>query len=79
MYVSYNEYILSVFLLYFTAFDIKLYVSTIWTFWWEFLREVDGSGILKYFSLVVMVFKSREFCEQKSFRIRLPSASLKKF
>ena len=53
MYVSYNEYILSVFLLYFTAFDIKLYVSIIWTFRWEFLREADGSGILQEFLIVI--------------------------
>ena len=33
-------------LLYFTAFDIKSYFSTIGTFPWEFLREADGSGIL---------------------------------
>ena len=51
MYVSYNEYILSVFLLYFTAFDIKSYVS--WTFRWEFLREADGSGILQEFLIVI--------------------------
>ena len=44
--------------IYFTAFDIKWYVSNIRIFRWEFLRESDGSGILQEFLIVI----GSDFC-----------------